>query len=138
MASNLPAVPELTDDQLALVRRMSAQGCKPELIRQALVAGKGALPPSAWAKLRAPLSTGDPSPLAIALEAGKADLAHEVVSFFLGKMREGSSDAARWLGDRVCKFKDEDADRAPKIMIQINAPMTEAEYREVHPDVDDD
>lgn len=131
MAKNLPAAPELTEDQLEIVRKMAAAGCRPELIRQALAPGRGGLPPKAWRALRTPSKTGEPSPLALALEAGKADLAHEVVSFFLAKMREGDANAARWLGERVCKFKDEEADRTPKLAIIINAPMSPAEFMEV-------
>lgn len=131
---DLPASSELTKDQLELARKMAAAGCKPELIRQAL----GGIPPSEWKRLRAPSKTGDPSDLALALETGKADLAHEVVSFFLAKMRKGDIGAARWLGERVCKFRDEEEDRTPKIAIVINSPMSPAEFMEVQANVADE
>ena len=119
----------LTDKQLETASRLAASGCRPALIRTA-IGGPTPIPPGAWRALLAPdKNTGDPSPLAVALETGAADLAQEVVAFFLSKMRDGDSNAARWLGERVCKFKDEEQETAPRIQINIVAPMSETEYR---------
>lgn len=125
---DLPASIDLTKDQLGQARKMAAAGCKEPLIRSAL----GGIPSTRWRALKAPTDDGDPSPLALALETGHADLAHEVVSFMIGRMRDGDVSAARWLGERVCRFEDPDKkDDAPRVMVVVNAAMSEVEYREV-------
>jgi hypothetical protein len=124
---NLPAEKQLTEDQLDTVRKLAAHGCKPALIRRVL----GNIPPAEWRRLCQPVEEED-SPLSIALETGKAHLAHEVTSFMLARMRDGDINAARWLGERICRFEDPDKkDDAPRVMVVVNAPLSEAEYREV-------
>lgn len=131
--TNLP-VKGLTEKQLDTVRKLTAHGCKEPLIRSTL----GEIPSSLWRSFKAPTYDGDPSPLSLALETGHADLAHEVVSFMIGRMREGDVTAARWLGERVCRFADPDKrDDAPRVMVVVNAPLSEVEYREVLCDAED-
>ncbi|MFH2050923.1 MAG: hypothetical protein ABIK96_00465 [bacterium] len=118
----------LTEKQLDTVRKLTAHGCKEPLIRATL----GDVPMSTWRTLKAPTDDGDPSPLTLALETGHADLAHEVVAFMIGKMRDGDVSAARWLGERVCRFEDPDKrDDAPRVLVVVNAPLSEGEYHKV-------
>jgi len=84
--TNVPAAIELSQKQLDLARNMARAGCKAALIRCAL-GGRVPIPPKVWKELHAPTPDGDPSPLSLAIETGQADLAHEIVSFMLGKMR---------------------------------------------------
>ena len=119
------ALPELTTRQLDLVRDLATDGCREHTIRRAL-----SLSPKEWKLLREDSEAGDLSPLALALEEGRAEGAGEVVTFMKNKMRnEGSERAAEWLAANIFQINKGDGNgEAPRVQIFINAALTPEDY----------
>ncbi|UTV81828.1 hypothetical protein MQE22_04155 [Acidithiobacillus sp. YTS05] len=115
----------LPEDSLNVVREMAAEGCREPAIRRAL----GLTYPQ-WRALKKDTADGDLSPLAQALEEGRAEGAGEVIAFMRAKMLEGDTRAAEWLGDRLYKIGREDGSQedAPRVLIQINAALSPDDY----------
>jgi len=123
---NLPA---LDDRNLDVARELAQEGCREHTIRRAL-----GLTPAQWRVLKEDTEEGELSPLALALEEGRAEGAGEIVSFMKDKMKnEGSERAAEWLADRIYKINkgDGNSDDAPRVLIQINAALSPDDYARV-------
>lgn len=123
--SELATLPVLTPDQLDAVRALATEGTREHTIRRAL-----RIEPKAWAKLKEDATDGELSPLALALEEGRAAGIDDLVAFFKLKMREGDVRAAEWLGDKLYKVGKEDGNAdQPRVLIQINAALSPEDYR---------
>lgn len=125
-SDNLPA---LDERHLDVARELAQEGCREHTVRRAL-----GLTPQHWRALKEDTEEGELSPLALALEEGRASGAGEIVSFFKDKMKnEGSERAAEWLADRIYKINkgDGNSDDAPRVLIQINAALSPEDYTKV-------
>lgn len=123
------ALPDLEPRQLDLVRMLAAEGNREHTIRRAL-----GLSPGQWKRLKEDTEDGELSPLALALEEGRAEGAGEIVAFMKAKMKnEGDIRAAEWLADRIYKINKGDGNNedAPRVLIQINAALSPEEYSRV-------
>ena len=119
-------MPNLPANQLDGVRILSQEGCREHTIRRAM-----GLTPVQWKRLRDDGEDGELSPLALALEEGRAEGAGEIISFMRTRMI-GDKDvrAAQWLAEHVFKVtKPSDDDTAPRVLIQINPALSVEEYR---------
>ena len=119
----------LPADALNVVRELAAEGCREHAIRRTL-----GLSPAQWNALKKDDAEGELSPLALALEEGRAEGAGEIVAFMKAKMRnEGDIRAAEWLADRIYKINKGDGNNedAPRVLIQINAALSPEEYSRV-------
>lgn len=124
--ASLPALPATALD---IARELAIEGVREHTIRRAL-----GLSPSEWKRLKEDTEEGELSPLALALEEGRADGAGEIVAFMKDKMKsEGDFRAAEWLADRIYKINKGDGgnDDAPRVLIQINAALSPDEYAKV-------
>mgnify|MGYP001342200805 CR=1 FL=1 len=120
------ALPNLEPRQLDLVRDLAQEGCREHVIRRAL-----GLSPGQWKRLKEDTEDGELSPLALALEEGRAEGAGEIVAFMKDKMKnEGDIRAAEWLADRIYKINKGDGNNedAPRVLIQINAALSPEDY----------
>ncbi|MGX2039246.1 hypothetical protein ACWJKU_03815 [Methylocaldum sp. MU1018] len=120
------ALPDLEPRHLELVRMLAAEGNREHTIRRAL-----SLTPSQWKRLKEDSEEGELSPLALALEEGRAEGAGEIVAFMKDKMKnEGDIRAAEWLADRIYKINKGDGNNedAPRVLIQINAALSPEDY----------
>ena len=114
----------LSHKQLDVVRLLASEGTREHTIRRALD-----LDMPQWKALKEEGAEG-PSPLALALEEGRAAGIDSVVAFMRARMREGDIRAAEWIGDRLYKVGREDGNgEQPRVLIQINAALTPDEYR---------
>lgn len=123
------ALPALPSEALDIARELATEGVREHTIRRTL----GITPPQ-WKKLKEDSEEGELSPLALALEEGRAEGAGEIVAFMKRKMLdEGSERAAEWLADRVFKINkgDGNGDDAPRVLIQINAALSPDDYGRV-------
>lgn len=119
--SGLPA------DALNIVRELAAEGCREHAIRRTL-----GLTPAQWNTLKKDDDEGELSPLALAMEEGRAEGAGEVIAVMRARMKEGDTRAAEWLGDKLYKIGREDGpNEAPRVQILINAALTPDEYARV-------
>ncbi|MEW5890973.1 MAG: hypothetical protein AB1768_18485 [Pseudomonadota bacterium] len=117
----------LPADALNVVRELAAEGCREHAIRRTL-----GLTPSQWNALKKDDAEGELSPLALAIEEGRAEGAGEVIAVMRARMKEGDTRAAEWLGDKLYKIGREDGPgEAPRVLIQINAALTAEEYARV-------
>jgi len=117
----------LPADALNVVRELAAEGCREHAIRRTL-----GLSPAQWNALKKDDAEGELSPLALAIEEGRAEGAGEVIAVMRGRMKEGDPRAAEWLGDKLYKIGREDGPgEAPRVLIQINAALTAEEYARV-------
>jgi hypothetical protein len=127
----LPAVVTLNKQQLNTARLLATEGSREHTIRRAL-----GLSPKDWKTLKEDDEDGELSPLALALEEGRAEGAGDVIAFMKNKMKdEGDIRAAEWLADRVYKINkgDGNSDEAPRVLIQINAALSPEDYaRMIH------
>lgn len=121
LAAGLPAA------SLDLVRELSAEGVREHTLRRAL-----GLSLAQWNGLKKETPEGELSPLALAIEEGRAEGAGEVIAVMRARMNEGDTRAAEWLGDKLYKIGREDgaADGA-RVLIQINSALTAEEYGRV-------
>lgn len=119
------AVPNLEPRQLDLVRMLAAEGNREHTIRRALD-----LTPAQWKRLKEDSEDGDLSPLALALEEGRAEGAGEVIAFMKAKMKdEGDIRAAEWLAANIFQINKGDGNsETPRVLIQINAALNAEEY----------
>lgn len=125
-AGAVSTLPALATRQLDLVRDLATEGCREHTIRRAL-----GLSPKDWKRLREDSEGGELSPLALALEEGRAEGAGEIVSFMKNKMKnEGDIRAAEWLAERIYKINrgDGNSEEAPRVLIQINAALNAEDY----------
>ncbi|WP_137719278.1 hypothetical protein [Methylobacillus flagellatus] len=112
---------------LDIVRDLAAEGCREHAIRRTL-----GLSPSQWNALKKDDAEGELSPLALAMEEGRAEGAGEVIAVMRARMKEGDTRAAEWLGDKLYKIGREDGPgEAPRVLIQINAALSPEEYARV-------
>ena len=117
----------LPADALNVVRELAAEGCREHAIRRTL-----GLSPAQWNALKKDDAEGELSPLALAIEEGRAEGAGEVIAVMRARMTEGDTRAAEWLGDKLYKIGREDGPgEAPRVLIQINAALTAEEYARV-------
>ena len=117
----------LTTQQLDAARLLAQEGCREHTIRRAL-----ALTPALWKALKEDTDAGDLSPLALALEEGRAEGAGDVIAFMKQRMRDGSERAAEFLADRVFQLNRGDGNaEVPRVAIYINAALSPAEYAQV-------
>ena len=117
----------LPADALNVVRELAAEGCREHAIRRTL-----GLSPAQWNALKKDDAEGELSPLALAIEEGRAEGAGEVIAVMRARMKEGDTRAAEWLGDKLYKIGREDSPgEAPRVLIQINAALTAEEYARV-------
>jgi hypothetical protein len=121
----------LNKQQLNTARLLATEGSREHTIRRAL-----GLSPKDWKTLKEDDEDGELSPLALALEEGRAEGAGDVIAFMKNKMKdEGDIRAAEWLADRVYKINkgDGNSDEAPRVLIQINAALSPEDYaRMIH------
>jgi hypothetical protein len=119
------ALPDLEPRQLELVRMLATEGNREHTIRRAL-----GLSPREWKQLRENSEDGELSPLALALEEGRAEGAGEVVAFMKNKMKnEGDIRAAEWLASNIFQINKGDGNgEAPRVLIQINAALSPEDY----------
>lgn len=125
-AASVVALPRLTHQQLDIARELAQEGNREHTIRRAL-----GLTPTQWKALKEDTDDGDLSPLALALEEGRAEGAGEIVAFMKNKMKnEGDIRAAEWLADRIFKINkgDGNSDDTPRVLIQINAALSPEDY----------
>lgn len=122
------SVAALDARQIELVRLLATEGTREHTIRRALE-----LTPSQWKRLKEDMDDGELSPLALALEEGRAEGAGEIISFMKQKMKnEGSERAAEWLAANIFQINKGDGNsEAPRVLIQINAALTAEEYEKV-------
>lgn len=128
-AAPVPAAVDLSPHQLDIVRELAQEGNREHTIRRAL-----GLTPAQWRRFKEDSEEGDLSPLALALEEGRAEGAGEIVAFMKNKMQtEGDIRAAEWLADRIYKINkgDGNSDDAPRVLIQINAALSPEDYGRV-------
>ena len=117
----------LPADALNVVRELAAEGCREHAIRRTL-----GLSPAQWNALKKDDAEGELSPLALAIEEGRAEGAGEVIAVMRARMKEGDTRDAEWLGDKLYKIGREDGPgEAPRVLIQINAALTAEEYARV-------
>lgn len=117
----------LPADALNVVRELAAEGCREHAIRRTL-----GLSPAQWNALKKDDAEGELSPLALAIEEGRAEGAGEVIAVMRARMKEGDTRAAEWLGDKLYKIGREDGPgEAPRVQILINAALTPDEYARV-------
>lgn len=117
----------LPTEALNIVRELAAEGCREHAIRRTL-----GLSPSQWNALKKDDAEGELSPLALAMEEGRAEGAGEVIAVMRARMKEGDTRAAEWLGDKLYKIGREDGPtEAPRVQILINAALTPDEYARV-------
>lgn len=121
-------VPTLASRQLDAVRLLAQDGNREHTIRRAL-----GLTPAQWRALKEDTDAGDLSPLALALEEGRAEGAGEIVAFMKTQMRDGGNiEAAKWLAANVYQIGRGDGDTdTPRVLIQINAALSPDEYTKV-------
>lgn len=126
LARDLPTK-GLPVEALNLVRELAAEGCREHAVRRAL-----GLSPQQWNALKKDDAEGELSPLALAIEEGRAEGAGEVIAVMRARMKEGDTRAAEWLGDKLYKIGREDGPgEAPRVLIQINAALSAEEYARV-------
>lgn len=112
---------------LDIVRDLAAEGCREHAIRRTL-----GLTPAQWNALKKDDDEGELSPLALAMEEGRAEGAGEVIAVMRARMKEGDTRAAEWLGDKLYKIGREDGPgEATRVLIQINAALSPEEYARV-------
>jgi hypothetical protein len=117
----------LPADALNVVRELAAEGCREHAIRRTL-----GLSPAQWNALKKDDAEGELSPLALAIEEGRAEGAGEVIAVMRARMKEGDTRAAEWLGDKLYKIGREDGPtETPRVQILINAALTPDEYARV-------
>jgi len=119
-------LPGLSPHQLDIARELAQEGNREHTIRRAL-----SLTPAQWKQLKEDTEEGELSPLALALEEGRAEGAGEIVAFMKDKMKaEGDIRAAEWLADRIYKINKGDGNNedAPRVLIQINAALSPEDY----------
>ena len=117
----------LPADALNVVRELAAEGCREHAIRRTL-----GLSPAQWNALKKDDAEGELSPLALAIEEGRAEGAGEVIAVMRARMKEGDTRAAEWLGDKLYNIGREDGPgEAPRVLIQINAALSPEEYARV-------
>lgn len=124
--AHAPALPCLSPHQLEVARELAQEGNREHTIRRAL-----GLTPAQWKRLKEDSEEGELSPLALALEEGRAEGAGEIVAFMKDKMKnEGDIRAAEWLADRIYKINKGDGNNedAPRVLIQINAALSPEDY----------
>jgi len=120
-------LPALTSQNLDAVRILAREGTREHTIRRVL-----GLTPKEWKALKADDDDGELSPLALALEEGRADGAGDVIAFMKTRMADGSERAAEFLADRVFQLNRGDGNaEAPRVAIIINAALSPAEYAQV-------
>lgn len=120
-------LPALTAQNLDAVRILAREGTREHTIRRVL-----GLTPKAWKALKADDDDGELSPLALALEEGRADGAGDVIAFMKTRMADGSERAAEFLADRVFQLNRGDGNaETPRVAIIINAALSPAEYAQV-------
>ncbi len=123
----IETLPALTMQNLDAVRILAREGTREHTIRRVL-----GLTPKAWKALKADDDDGELSPLALALEEGRADGAGDVIAFMKTRMADGSERAAEFLADRVFQLNRGDGNaEAPRVAIIINAALSPAEYAQV-------
>lgn len=127
-AGRLVAVSGLDAQQLELARLLAIEGTREHTIRRALQ-----LTPSQWKQLKQDTDEGDLSPLALALEEGRAEGAGEIISFMKTKMKDDRDvRAAEWLAANIFQINKGDGNtEAPRVFIQINAALSPEEYARV-------
>jgi len=115
----------LNPRQLDLVRMLATEGNREHTIRRVLD-----LTPAQWKRLREDSEDGELSPLALALEEGRAEGAGEVIAFMKSKMKdEGDIRAAEWLAANIFQINKGDGNsETPRVLIQINAALSAEEY----------
>ncbi|WP_329856407.1 hypothetical protein [Stenotrophomonas muris] len=120
-------LPDLTTKALDAARLLAQEGCREHTIRRAL-----GLTLSQWKALKEDTEAGELSPLALALEEGRAEGAGDIIAFMKKRMGEGSERAAEFLADRVFQLGrgDGNAD-VPRVAIFIQAAMSPDEYARV-------
>lgn len=120
-------LPELTTHNLDAVRLLAREGTREHTIRRVL-----GLTPKQWKALKADDDDGELSPLALALEEGRADGAGDVVAFMKTRMADGSERAAEFLADRVFQLNRGDGNaEVPRVAIIVNAALSPAEYAQL-------
>lgn len=120
-------LPALTTQNLDAVRILAREGIREHTIRRVL-----GLTPKEWKALKAGDDDGELSPLALALEEGRADGAGDVIAFMKTRMADGSERAAEFLADRVFQLNRGDGNaEAPRVAIIINAALSPAEYAQL-------
>ncbi|WP_174754973.1 hypothetical protein [Arenimonas daejeonensis] len=118
---------DLTEQALASVRLLAQEGCREHTIRRAL-----GLTVAQWKALKTEAEDGELSPLALALEEGRAEGAGDVIAFMKVRMKEGSERAAEFLADRVFQLNRGDGNvEVPRVSIFINAALTPDDYARV-------
>ena len=120
-------LPTLIQQNLDAVRILAREGTREHTIRRVL-----GLTQKEWKALKADDDDGELSPLALALEEGRADGAGDVIAFMKTRMADGSERAAEFLADRVFQLNrgDGNAD-VPRVAIIINAALSPAEYGQI-------
>jgi hypothetical protein len=117
----------LTEEALNAVRLLAQEGCREHTIRRAV-----GLTVAQWKALKAEAEDGELSPLALALEEGRAEGAGDVIAFMKVRMQEGSERAAEFLADRVFQLNRGDGNaEVPRVSIFINAALTPDDYARV-------
>lgn len=117
----------LTTQNLDAVRILAREGTREHTIRRVL-----GLTPKEWKASKADGDDGELSPLALALEEGRADGAGDVIAFMKTRMADGSERAAEFLADRVFQLNRGDGNaEPPRVAIIINAALTPGEYARV-------
>ena len=117
----------LTEEALNAVRLLAQEGCREHTIRRAV-----GLTVAQWKALKGEAEDGELSPLALALEEGRAEGAGDVIAFMKVRMQEGSERAAEFLADRVFQLNRGDGNaEVPRVSIFINAALTPDDYARV-------
>lgn len=120
-------LPALTPQNLDAVRLLAREGTREHTIRRVL-----GLTPKEWKALKGDADDGELSPLALALEEGRADGAGDVIAFMKTRMADGSERAAEFLADRVFQLNKGDGNaETPRVAIIINAALSPTEYAQV-------
>jgi hypothetical protein len=126
-SNELSQAPKLSEHDLDSARVLAQEGNREHTIRRVL-----GLTPKEWKVLKEDTEDGELSPLALALEEGRAEGAGDIVAFMKQRMREGSERAAEFLADRIFQLNKGDGNGdVPRVSIVINAALTAAEYTRV-------
>ncbi|MEO8798432.1 MAG: hypothetical protein ABI551_11140 [Polyangiaceae bacterium] len=125
--TQLVPLPALTPKNLDSVRLLAQEGCREHSIRRVL-----GLSPKEWKELKRDTDDGELSPLALALEEGRAEGAGDVIAFMKARMSEGSERAAEFIADRVFQLNKGDGNTdAPRTTIVIHAALSPDDYARV-------
>ncbi len=121
VSENLPTT------KVDLLRKLAAQGVDAQTLRKV-----ADMTPAAWRKATAEDEPGVLSPISTAIAEGRATMVDDCMKVMYGAAMEGDTVAARYIIERFSPKDHVPAGKGTNVMIVLNAPMSEEDYRRVH------